>query len=112
MNTALWKMDSGLAAPPRPGMTIQGLNRWEQSLVTEKAHALAPARPEPDRHTRTAPCHTGDGARDRAARLCRHLGIELVRQHGAVHRPRLRHRTHHLRDGDRADLCPDRRGIR
>ena len=24
MNTGLWKMDSGLAAAPRPGMTVQG----------------------------------------------------------------------------------------
>src|SRR5438105_14646481 len=32
MNTGLWNMDSGLAASPRPGMTIWGIRHWSWSI--------------------------------------------------------------------------------
>jgi hypothetical protein len=33
MTTGLWKMDSGLTAARRPGMTAAGANRWNWSVT-------------------------------------------------------------------------------
>src|SRR5439155_12473526 len=80
------------SAPRNDDLGAPTLGMVHESLL-EKAHALAPARPEPDRDPWPAPRDAGDGGRDRAARLCGNIGVELVRQHGAVHRPRLHYRT-------------------
>src|ERR1051326_2190295 len=82
------------------------------SLSSRMPHALTLACPQSDRDPGTAACHARSGARNRAARLSPDPGIELLRQYGAMHRPRPGDRADFFRDRDRADLFTNRRGVR
>src|SRR6267378_3248547 len=85
--TLFSRLGSGSVGPAFAGTTV--LCKWRgidlacalDAILREEHHARTPAGPQPDRHPRTTARDAGGGARDRAARLCRDLGVELVRQH-------------------------------